>query len=197
MLHRTPIHLISAVIGLLSITATAQDDKDYRLPVQITAGDSQLQLCGEVALRAVLGIFKYGYGGLYLSKCADYENITGDVPKQWSVLLTRNADGETLTDIAEESLEDNFNDEQLAALDNTFSCITSAYTDTSKGGQIDVRYLPGTGLQLWRNEELSADCGGGAGAAEYFRIWFGDDPFNDSLKEDILEQAAAASESTR
>ncbi len=162
---------------------------DNKLAAQVQANDTTLELCAEVALRA-LGIFKFGYGGLYLADCADYDKVTGDIPKQWSVLLTRDAKGKKLTEIAEESLEDNFSAEQLAGLEKVFSCMTDAYQDTDDGGQIDVRYLPDTGLQLWRNTELTADCGGDAEAAGYFRIWFGEDPFNSSMKERILEQAS-------
>ena len=163
---------------------------ETKLPAQITAGDVSLELCGEVALRALLGIVKYGYGGLYLVDCTDYANVTEAIPKQWSVLLTRDAKGSKLTEIAKDTLDDNYNEEELTQLDEVFNCMTSAYQDTSKGGQVDVRYLPNTGLQLIHNNEITADCGGDAKAAGYFRIWFGEEPFNNSMKEKILEQAS-------
>ncbi len=182
--------LIFAAILFSNTSAWSQESN--RLEPSLSIEGRTLKLCGEVTLRA-LGLFKFGYGGLYLADCNDYTRVTGNVAKQWSVLLTRNAKGSKLSDIADEALEDNFNEQQLAALDSTFSCITDAYRDAAKGSQVDVRYIPGTGLQLLQDQELLADCGGGAGAAEYFRIWFGEKPFNKSLKKRILEQASTRS----
>lgn len=185
--------LFQCALALAALATTSIAVADNKLSDTIQIGNQSLQLCGEVTLRA-LGIFKFGYGGLYLGDCADYKNVTGDIPKQWSVLLTRDAKGSKLTEIAEDTLADNFSEQALAELDDVFNCMTSAYQDTPDGGQVDVRYLPGTGLQLIRNDEITADCGGDAKAAGYFNIWFGEEPFNDSMKEKIFERSLERTE---
>ncbi len=185
--------LIVLAIGLTVCHSSFVKADESRLPAQITVDNINLELCSEVALRALLGIVKYGYGGLYLADCSDHANVTKAIPKQWSVLLTRDAKGSKLSEIAESTLEDNFSEEQLTRLDEVFSCMTSAYEDTPKGGQVDVRYLPNTGLQLLRDNEITADCGGNHEAAGYFRIWFGEEPFNDAMKAKVIDQAANVS----
>lgn len=176
------------VICLIVCSSTFVKADETKLPAQITVGNINLELCSEVALRALLGMIKYGYGGLYLADCTDYANVTKAIPKQWSVLLTRDAKGSKLTEIAENTLDNNFSEQELAKLDEVFNCMTSAYENTPKGYQVDVRYLPNTGLQLLLNNEITADCGGDEEAAGYFRIWFGERPFNDSMKEKIINE---------
>ena len=162
------------------------------LPQHISTASGKLDLCGAVTLRA-LGLIKFGYAGLYLDRCDDADELLqGSAAQQYSVLLTRDAKGEQLRDMAIDSLQDNFDASTLANLQQVFNCMTSAYNNTEEGSRIDVRYLPQQGLSMLVNGDLVADCGGDAEAAGYFSIWFGDDPFNASMRDKLLSQALAS-----
>jgi len=167
------------------------------LPQHISTASGELELCGAVTLRA-LGLIKFGYAGLYLDRCDDADELLqGSAAQQYSVLLTRDAKGEQLRDMAIDSLQDNFDATALANLQQVFNCMTSAYSNTEEGNRIDVRYLPQHGLSMLVNGELVADCGGEAKAAGYFSIWFGDDPFNASMRDKLLSQALAGVKSNK
>ena len=177
-------------VGLLAAAATATAAQE--LPQTVELSRTTLQRCGDVQLRVFAGLINIGRAGLYLQDCGQHERVMGDVAKQYSVHLARSADGDRLTRMAREGLEENHTEATRDRLAATFSCMTGAYRDAEKGRRYDVRYLPGHGLQLWLDEELLADCPCGPDGARYFSIWFGDEPFNTEMKETLLEQARNA-----
>lgn len=182
--------MLCVLLCSMALPALALEKSD--LPQRISTASGQLELCGAVTLRA-LGLFKFGYAGLYLDRCDDADELLqGSAAQQYSVLLTRDAKGEQLRDMAIDSLQDNFDATALAKRQPVFNCMTSAYSNTKEGSRIDVRYLPQQGLSMLVNDELVADCGGETEAAGYFSIWFGDDPFNASMRDKLLSQALAS-----
>jgi len=185
-------HLIMIVLCVFALPSVAVDKSD--LPKRIDTGNSQLELCGAVTLRA-LGLITFGYAGLYLDQCAQANAVLqGSVAQQYSVLLTRDAQGERLRDMAIDSLQDNFDDTELAARRDVFNCMTSAYANTAEGSRIDVRFEPQQGLRMLVDNQVVADCGGSAEAAGYFSIWFGDQPFNETMRDKLLTQAQASAQ---
>jgi len=182
------ILLINALL-LCATSAQALDKSD--LPQRVDTGNTRLQLCGSVTLRA-LGLIKFGYAGLYLDQCGQADAVLqGSMAQQYSVLLTRDAEGERLRDMALESLADNFDQQSLAARSEVFNCMTNAYANTPEGSRIDVRFEPRRGLRMLVDDELVADCGGSTEAAGYFSIWFGAEPFNETMRDKLLSQALA------
>ncbi|MBU1188856.1 MAG: chalcone isomerase family protein [Gammaproteobacteria bacterium] len=193
MNHKGMQHLLIIIALLLSAgTAQAVDKSD--LPQSIDTGNARLQLCGSVTLRA-LGLIKFGYAGLYLDQCAQADAVLqGSVAQQYSVLLTRDAEGERLRDMALDSLADNFDQQALAARSEEFNCMTDAYANTPEGSRIDVRFEPARGLRMLVDDAVVADCGGDDEAAGYFSIWFGAEPFNETMRDKLLSQALANAE---
>jgi hypothetical protein len=185
-------YLTMAVLSVFALPGLAVDKSD--LPQHIDTGNSQLELCGAVTLRA-LGLIKFGYAGLYLDHCDEADALLqGSVAQQYSVLLTRDAEGERLRDMAIDSLQDNFDDSALAARRDVFNCMTSAYANTAEGSRIDVRFEPQQGLRMLVDNQVVADCGGSAEAAGYFSIWFGAQPFNETMRDKLLSQAQASAQ---
>lgn len=177
------------ITGLLcsSLTANAVEKSD--LPQRIDTGSNRLQLCAAVTLRA-LGLIKFGYAGLYLDQCGHADQLLqGNTAQQYSVLLTRDASGERLQDMAIDSLQDNFDDDSLATRQEVFNCMTNAYSNTAEGSRIDVRFDPEHGLSMLVDDQLVANCGGAARSAGYFSIWFGEQPFNASMRDKLIRQA--------
>lgn len=183
----------SSMIGaLLLCTLCAQAVEKSDLPQRIDTGSAQLELCAAVTLRA-LGLIKFGYAGLYLHQCDQTDALLqGSVAQQYSVLLTRDADGQRLRKMAIDTLKDNFDDSALAQRQASFDCMTNAYDNTAEGRRIDVRFEPDNGLSMLVDDQLVAHCGGNAEAAGYFSIWFGTEPFNQSMRDQLLSQAEAA-----
>jgi len=193
----TSLHKFMLCLLLCSMVLPVLALEKSDLPQRISTASGQLELCGAVTLRA-LGLIKFGYAGLYLDRCDDAgELLQGSAAQQYSVLLTRDAKGEQLRDMAIDSLQDNFDATALAKRQQVFDCMTSAYNNTEEGSRIDVRYLPQQGLTMLVNGELVADCGGEADAAGYFSIWFGKQPFNETMRDKLLSQALASVKSNK
>lgn len=182
----------SMVWVMLAMTSAYAQDAE-KLPPSVESSAGELYLCSEITLR-VMGMFTIGDAGLYLSECSDYKHVTYDVAQQYSVYFNRDAKAGKLRELAVDSLDDNFTEAELAELNDIFACVYDAYQDTAKGSRVDTRYLPGEGLSLIQDDEVLAMCGDNPAGAGYFRIWFGQDPFNDKLRSSLLNGAREESE---
>ncbi len=155
------------------------------------AENNMLKECAEVELR-IAGLFNVGTATLHLADCADAGHILESVPKQFSLKLARDMNGQDLIDSANDTLVDNLGIESRGDLPEELACLANAYVDAQKGEQFDVVYEPGTRLALYRNGELLEECPDRGRGAEYFNIWFGERPFHRRLKDRLLDQALSA-----
>jgi len=146
--------------------------------------------CAEVELR-VAGLFAVGTAYLYLDKCANAEQILGDIPKQFSLDLERDFKGEDLVESARSILTRNMGVAEAENLPQSLLCLADAYIDADSGDRYDVVYRPDQGLGLYLNDELVKSCEDDEDAEKYFMIWFGEDPFHRRMRDRLLEQASA------
>ncbi|HMA67244.1 MAG TPA: chalcone isomerase family protein, partial [Desulfosalsimonadaceae bacterium] len=58
--------------------------------------------------------------------------------------------------------------------------------DVQTGDRFEIRYLPGQGTRVRKNGEQKAEIGGLAFKRAVFGIWIGQDPVQQSLKEQML-----------
>ncbi|GAB4189584.1 MAG: hypothetical protein Tsb002_16740 [Wenzhouxiangellaceae bacterium] len=183
-------YVAAAALMLLAQSAAASDQ---RLPATTIVGENSLQRCAVVPMK-VFAFVKIGDAGLYLPKCSQAGDIMERIPKQFTIALSRDASGSRLQDMAEDLLEENLGDE---VVDNgLFDCITQFYIDASEDDLYDVRYIPQQGLELRLNDEILATCDDHDQAHLYFSIWFGEEPFNQRLKQALLERSQEQAEQT-
>lgn len=147
-----------------------------------------LQRCAELELR-VAGLFRIGTARLYLDQCDDAGRILDPIPKQFSLELARSFRGADLIESARSSLKDNLALETADDLPEVLRCLADAYVDADSGDRFDVIYRPQLGLSLYLNNELVRRCDDAEGAANYFMIWFGEQPFHRRMRDRLLEQA--------
>ncbi len=147
-----------------------------------------LTRCAELELR-VAGLFHVGTAYLYLDECASAQRILETVPKQFSLALARDFQGEDLIESARETLTRNLDLDHPDQLPEALLCLADAYVDADSGDRYDVVYRPGEGLGLYLNERLLQSCEDGEDAEKYFMIWFGEDPFHRRMRDRLLEQA--------
>ncbi len=150
----------------------------------------QLTRCAELELR-VAGFFSVGTAYLYLDECNHAENILGTVPKQFSLALDRDFEGDDLIESARSILTRNLGLDEPEQLPEALQCLAGAYVDADSGDRYDVVYKPEMGLGLYLNDRLLQSCDDGQDAEKYFMIWFGADPFHRRMRDRLLEQAGA------
>jgi len=150
---------------------------------------SDLERCSEVELK-VIGLFNVGTASLHLPDCGQAGRVLEPVPKMFSLQLAREIDGDDLVDSANELLVENLGDvDSRGELPEELACLANAYVDASAGERFDVVYEPAERLALYRNGELLAQCPDQGRGHEFFNIWFGEKPFNQRMKDRLLEQA--------
>lgn len=155
---------------------------------------SELTRCAELKLR-VAGLFSVGTASLHLADCGDADRILESVPKRFSLHLDRNISGDDLSRTARELLYENLALEESQALPEELACLADAYVDGSEGQRFDVTYLPDEALTLALNGEILKRCPDRGRGAEYFQIWFGDEPFHRRMRDRLLEDARQAGRS--
>lgn len=155
------------------------------------ATGNQLQRCSEVELK-VMGLFSVGTASLHLGDCADADRVLERVPKKFSLLLDRDMAGADLIESANELLVENLDDVgSPAELPAELACLANAYVDAEDGERFDVVYVPDQRLALYRNGELLEECPDRGRGHQYFMIWFGEEPFNERMKQALLERASS------
>lgn len=156
-----------------------------------SASATTLQRCSEVELK-IIGLFSVGIASLHLADCDEAGRVLDAIPKQFSLLLDRDMAGEDLIDSANELLVDNLDDvSSRNQLPEELACLANAYVDAQDGERFDVVYEPNERLALYRNDELLKECPDQGRGHEYFKIWFGEEPFNDKMKRRLLERASS------
>lgn len=155
-----------------------------------TLSAAELRQCSEVELK-VIGLFSIGTASLHLADCGDAEQVLEAVPKQFSLELDRDMAGEDLIESANELLVENLDDaDNPDELPEELACLANAYVDARDGERFDVVYVPNEHLALYRNDELLQDCPDQGRGHEYFKIWFGEKPFNGKMKRRLLERVS-------
>jgi len=92
-----------------------------------------------------------------------------EIVKGGDTLLARNVDAATLDSLRE----------RLVRLNAT-------YRDVKPGDSYTLTYVPGAGTTLRLNGSARITVPGHDFAAAYFRIWLGDKPINESLRDALL-----------
>jgi len=155
------------------------------------AGASDFQRCSEVELK-VMGLFSVGTASLHLADCGDIDRILERIPKMFSLDLDRDMAGQDLIDSANELLVKNISEaESPDELPQELACLADAYVDASEGERFDVVYQPDESLALYRDDELLKECPDRGRGHEYFKIWFGEEPFNKRMKNALIERASS------
>ncbi len=153
-----------------------------------TLAATELITCSELDLR-VAAFFKVGTASLHLADCGQASRILEDIPKQFSLDLARDFSGTDLTQSANELLLSNLGLDTVDELPTSLACLANAYVDAESGDRYDVIYDPADGLALFLNNQLVKRCDQSDQGEKFFLIWFGDDPFHERLRDDLIEQA--------
>ncbi len=107
------------------------------------------------------------------------EDPLGNFPKELEFEYARRISSEQLIEAAEKILVRNTPEATLAAIAPQINEINDAYQDVNRGDRYTLRYEPGVGTSLLRNDEFVWQTPGEKFQRVYFSIWLGpDSPFD-------------------
>lgn len=179
------------IIGsfLLCLASTAQAantriegvdfDREYR------QGDMVLPLQGTGLFR-YMGLFKVYVGAIYHDPGIDEQEILGNRPKRLEVSYFHPVKGEDFGKATNKMIARNISRETLARIQPKIEYHNSLYRDVQPGDRYALTYVPGRGTELALNDKPLGVIEGEEFAAALFAMWLGQDPMNESFKEQLL-----------
>jgi len=163
----------------------AAEIEEIQFPENVEAGGDTLPLFGLGLLR--YRVFFRGYvGGLYLPTGATADQTLTDVPKALELYYFWDIEGRFFGEAAEELLVKSHPPERIAALRERLDRLNSIYRDVKVGDRYRLSYVPGTGTTLLYNGKALGTIPGADFAEAYFGIWLGDQPLNETFRDQML-----------
>lgn len=167
-----------------SAVATVEIE-DVPFPVEIRAGDRTLPLHGLGLLRYRV-LFRGYVGALYLPAGVPARRTLEDVPKALELRYFWDIEGRFFGEAADELLAKSLPPERLAALRERLDRLHELYRDVEAGDRYRLTYVPDRGTTLAYNGEPLGTIPGADFASAYFGIWLGDQPLNESFRDQIF-----------
>lgn len=183
------IVLTTIVCVALAVPTHAQLTIDgVTLPATMDAGASSVRLNGG-GIRKKL-FFKLYVGGLYLANKQSDANAIIDADEAMAVKLHITS-GMISSDNMSEVIDEGFEKSTGGKVARLQDRITE-FVDTFKKSEIvegdvfDIVYVPGTGVQSYKNGKLQSTIEGLDFKRALFGIWLSDDPADAGLKKAML-----------
>lgn len=179
------------IAGILTLFLTgtsgalAAEIEGVRFPETRRVDDTTLVLHNVGLLRWKI-FFKGLVGGLYLGEGVPPADVLADVPKRLELHYFWSIDGDDFGEAANEILTENFPEKQLRELRPKIDRLNALYEDVEPGDRYALTYIPGRGTTLSKNGRDLGRVEGAELASVYFAVWFGSEPMDDSLKNQLL-----------
>lgn len=184
MLFKTVTPFIALLMGL---NLNAKEISGITIPEQIELAGQQLPLNG-AGIRTKF-IFDIYIGALYLpEKTRDVNQAIATAgPKRVLMhFLYDEVEKEKLTDGWTDGFEDNLSDKDFEAIKSRLQAFNKLFVTVKRGDQILLDYVPGIGTQVIINTKNKGSVPGEDFNAALLKVWLGNDPVDDDLKEAML-----------
>lgn len=185
MVLRKSFVLVFALLFLAS-SAYAYDAAGVALPDTMKAGDQNLVVNGG-GKRTKFGMKVY-VAALYLKqKSSDATTIiNADEPMGIKLQITS---GLVTPDKMKDAIDEGFKKStggNTAPIQAKIDAFTSTFKDLTKGITYDFAYVPGKGVEIYKNGALASTIQGLDFKKALFGIWLGKEPAQEDLKEKML-----------
>lgn len=186
--------LVRVIILLTALSSAielnAREIAGVNVPQQVQLGGQDLVLNG-AGIRTKF-VFDIYVGALYLTgKATSTEQVlsmTG--PKRVLMhFLYDEVDKQKLTDGWIEGFEENHSDAQFKALRPQLEAFNKLFVSVKRGDHIKLDYLPESGTRVTINDQLKGTIPGADFYPALLKVWLGDEPADDDLKEAMLGKA--------
>jgi len=172
MASRAPLNLPLALLMAVTLGSSAS-----------AADFDNMARCSSADVKA-LKVFNVGKASLFRADCATAEPLAP--PMRLAFGYNREVPGDAFAKAARKMIERNVSEDTFASLTSRIDRFNSHYRTTRDGDRYTLDYDEDQSLVLRLNGEKLAEEQGEAFAQAYFSIWFGDDPYSDNLKEELL-----------
>ena len=181
------LYIVLPVVLILNIgvVSAAQINGVY-FRDSVTIDNKVLQIRGAGMLKWLF--FKVYVAALYLPPDVPSLYVLEDVPKKMEFHYLSDMKAEQFTESGEPLLLKNTSDDELAQVRVKIDAINNMYKDVKKGERYSLTYIPGKGTELALNTEVLGRIEGYDFAAVYYRIWLGDNPVDNDLKDMLLNK---------
>ena len=182
--------LLIATLACLSISAWGTEIEGVRFDDKARVGNAELVLNG-AGLRSRL-FFKVYAIGLYLpgKKGAVADVLAQQGAKRLRIVTLRDLTAEQFADALVEGMRKNLSEVELDPLKariEKFRGVILALKEAPKGAMVVIDYLPESGTRLvFNGEKRGEDIPGEDFQRSLLKIWLGDKPAQDDLKEALL-----------
>lgn len=169
-------------IGLMSLSYFSYAEE---FDTTRSLDNHQLTLCASTNMRKML--FNIGDVALYLKDCsqASAETLT-EQPVKLSFVYQRAFDGEDFIKSSDVLIQRNISVADYAAIEEELKAFNANYQAIAKDEVYEIAYSQETGLLLSKNGRQLSQSSSAQLAAAYFTIWFGDNPFSNKMKNELL-----------
>jgi len=180
--------MVVLLTGTLSFAIEAEDVK---LPLTMKSGNTDLVLNGQGirTKKIVVVTIKAYVGGLYLKNKSSnaQEIINADEPMALKLFIASNLiSSKVMTDATNEGFEKATNG-NTAPIRSEIDKMLEIFADKIKPEDVyDLVYVPGSGMEIYKNGKKSATVAGLEFKKALFGIWLGDNCVLESLKQGML-----------
>lgn len=173
---------LTLAIGLAVLTkASASPAK----PAQLTEDGARFELVGATTFRW-MSVIKVYDANLHLGVGEPPTKVFADIPVRLQLTYHRGFTAAEIIKGGDTLLARNVKAEALSTLRERLELINRAYRDVREGDSYTLTYVPGKGTTLRLNGSTLVTIPGQDFAAAYFRIWLGDDPISESMRDALL-----------
>ncbi len=181
------ITLFAIAFVLISFTSGDMEIGGITMPDTLKAGDNNLTLNG-AGIRTKFFIKLY-VGGLYLQNKTTDDNKVLSEDKPMAIrlhIISSMITSEKMEDATREGF-DNSLGKNVSSMSNEIEAFIDVFKAEIKDGDIfNMIYIPGKGVDIYKNDKYSKTIKGLAFKKALFGIWIGKKPAQDSLKEGML-----------
>ncbi len=172
------------LIAILLWLQTGMAVAETRLPELLMVKETQLQQCSQGPL-TVFGFISVGAAAVYLVTCDQLPLFFSNQPKMLRFSYQRAIPGDAFRKAADFFLEKNLGSQYLKWQEQ-IKQFNTHYQSVDAGDYYDLLFFPEQGLSLKLNTVELAKISDAELGLAYFKIWLGNEPFSEDLKQALL-----------
>ena len=154
-------------------------------PDELTEDGARFVLVGATTFRW-MSVIKVYDARPHLGAGEPSSKVFADIPVRLQLTYHRGFTAAEIIKGGDTLLARNVKTDMLVSLRDRLELINRAYRDVREGDSYTLTYVPGKGTTLRLNGSPLVTVPGHDFAAAYFRIWLGDDPISESMRDALL-----------